>query len=206
MRDAGSCSASMADAWCPGFSPVPGPGTIFIKSKELVCDLKQFPLWVGSCQADDRPQKSCLLSSGVLSCLRRTEEFEAKAPNAAAPNARPRVLLSHLIISGLLPCLFTLGLLHRFQPSQTFLGLAEEAREGAGPLCTVGRQPAIEGSWGPGQKTAVTFTTAEKLAAGSPASFAEGTGWLGRQLLRGRCGRRRINRLFLLEFPFSSSE
>lgn len=48
----------------------------------------------------------------------------------------------------------------------------------------------------------MTFTMAEKLAAGSPTSLAEGTGWLGRQLLRGRHGRRRTNHLYSSTFHF----
>lgn len=83
---------------------------------------------------------------GAQSLLRRAEEFEAEAPNAAAPNAGPRVVLTHLIIPVLLPLSLAPGLLHGFQSSQTFLGLAEAARDGAGPLCVVGQQPAIEGS------------------------------------------------------------
>lgn len=71
---------------------------------------------------------------GVHSLLRCVEEFEAEAPNAAAPNVRPRVVLTHLIIPGLLPLSLALGLLHRFQLSQTFLGLAEQAKDGVG-LC-----------------------------------------------------------------------
>lgn len=74
------------------------------------------------------------------------------------------------------------------------------------PFVQVGRQPAVEGSWGPGQGTAVTFTTAEKLAAGTSASSAEGTGWLGKQLLWGKQSRSRTNSLFLFNFPFSSSK
>ena len=86
----------MADPQCPGFSPAPALGTIFIKSKDSVCDLKRFTSWAGSCPAEYCPQKSHLSATRVHSCLRRAEEFEAEAPNAAAPNARPRVVLTHV--------------------------------------------------------------------------------------------------------------
>lgn len=91
------------------------------------------------------PQK-ILLATEFHSFLRCEEKFEAETPSTAAPNARPGVILTRLIIPGLLPLLFVLDLLHGFPLRQTFLGLAEEARDGAGPLCMVGRQPAVEGS------------------------------------------------------------
>lgn len=87
------------------------------------------------------------------------------------PGARPRAVLSHLGESSLLtPSLA----LFAAEPNHPWAG--EAAREEPGPLHAAGQQPAIEGSCGSGQRIAVTFTTAEKLAAGSPASFTEGTG------------------------------
>lgn len=86
------------------------------------------------------------------------------------PSARPRAVLSHLEVSRLLPPSLAL-----FAAEPNHLWVGEAAREEPGPLHAAGRQPAIEGSCGSGQRTAVTFTTVEKLAAGSPASFAEGT-------------------------------
>lgn len=80
------------------------------------------------------PQK-ILLGTGFHSLLRCEEKLEVVTPSTAAPNARPAVILTHLVIPGLRPLLFVLDLLHGFPLSQTFLGLAEEARDGVSPLC-----------------------------------------------------------------------
>lgn len=78
-----------------------------------------------------------------------------------------------------------------------------------GPLHTMGQLPAIEGAVELVKGCQWHFATVEKQAAGSPASFMEGTGWLGKQLLQRRCGKIRTNHYFFsstFRFPYLNND
>lgn len=118
---------------------------------------------------------------------------------------KPRSIVSGLAVSSHLGASGLLSPSLALVSAEPNIPWAVRGGEGrAGPCVHGGPAASYWGSCGAGQRTAMAFATVEKQSAGSPASFMEGTGWLGKRLLRRRCGKRRTNHYFFSStFHFS---
>lgn len=214
VKSAGSL-VYMADPWSPSFSSAPEWKTFYfffirnfsifsLKAKNWCVTLSKFALQLCPARQTIAPENpaghrvSQLAQMWGETCSCDTKYCSPKCQTWSHFNSFGNTRsLSSVICAGFAPWI-------SLEPNIPGAGRGGEGW--SEPFVQVGRQPAVEGSWGPGQGTAVTFTTAEKLAAGTSASSAEGTGWLGKQLLWGKQSRSRTNSLFLFDFPFSSSK